>query len=217
MVKATVYAKLGTTRLPGGRTLVKVQAGDDSAPLTLTWFNIPYAADKLLVDETYWFAGRVGGPLTAREMVSPVVRTRAQVKAAPFSAVYPPNRGAFQRRHRPVRGPGAGAVRSPAGPPAPGDARRYRLPDKWAAVRMIHRPRRARGDHCRPPPPDFEELLCLQLAPHPQPQPGPAAHLCSHGAAPAGAVLGQPALCPPPGPSAGPPRRSPPTCAAPPP
>ena len=46
VVKATVYAKLGTTRLPGGRTLVKVQAGDDSAPLTLTWFNIPYAADK---------------------------------------------------------------------------------------------------------------------------------------------------------------------------
>ena len=72
VVKATVYAKLGTTRLPGGRTLVKVQAGDDSASLTLTWFNIPYAADKLLVDETYWFAGRVGGPLTAREMVSPV-------------------------------------------------------------------------------------------------------------------------------------------------
>ena len=93
VVKATVYAKLGTTRLPGGRTLVKVQAGDDSASLTLTWFNIPYAADKLLVDETYWFAGRVGGPLTAREMVSPAVRTCAQVKAAPFSAVYPQTEG----------------------------------------------------------------------------------------------------------------------------
>ena len=164
VVKATVYAKLGTTRLPGGRTLVKVQAGDDSAPLTLTWFNIPYAADKLLVDETYWFAGRVGGPLTAREMVSPVVRTRAQVKAAPFSAVYPQTEGLSSAViGRCVAQALEQCVPLPD-PLPPEMRRRYRLPDKWAAVRMIHRPAGPEEITAARRRLIFEELLCLQLA-----------------------------------------------------
>ncbi|MDY5095191.1 MAG: ATP-dependent DNA helicase RecG [Oscillospiraceae bacterium] len=164
VVKATVYAKLGTTRLPGGRTLVKVQAGDDSASLTLTWFNIPYAADKLLVDETYWFAGRVGGPLTAREMVSPVVRTCAQVKAAPFSAVYPQTEGLSSA----VIGRCVAQALEQCVPlpdPLPPELRRrFRLPDKWTAVRMIHRPAGPEEIAAARRRLIFEELLCLQLA-----------------------------------------------------
>ena len=164
VVKATVYAKLGTTRLPGGRTLVKVQAGDDSAPLTLTWFNIPYAADKLLVDETYWFAGRVGGPLNAREMVSPVVRTCAQVKAAPFSAVYPQTEGLSSA----VIGRCVAQALEQCVPlpdPLPPELRRrFRLPDKWTAVRMIHRPAGPEEIAAARRRLIFEELLCLQLA-----------------------------------------------------
>ena len=164
VVKATVYAKLGTTRLPGGRTLVKVQAGDDSASLTLTWFNIPSAADKLLVDETYWFAGRVGGPLNAREMVSPVVRTCAQVKAAPFSAVYPQTEGLSSA----VIGRCVAQALEQCVPlpdPLPPELRRrFRLPDKWTAVRMIHRPAGPEEIAAARRRLIFEELLCLQLA-----------------------------------------------------
>ena len=47
VVKATVWGIGQLRRIPGGRTLLKVNAGDDTAGLVLTYFNNPYAANAL--------------------------------------------------------------------------------------------------------------------------------------------------------------------------
>lgn len=48
-------------RVKGGRVMNRVLAADDSGILALSWFNAPYAADKLEVGETYYFEGRTAG------------------------------------------------------------------------------------------------------------------------------------------------------------
>ena len=114
VVKAAVYSKRGAVRLPGGRTMVQVLAGDDSSGLTLTWFNTHFAADSLQVGEEYFFEGRIRGTLTRREMANPTVRTPAQVEKNASGPGVSPDRGPGQRPDRPVRGPGAGRS-GPAG------------------------------------------------------------------------------------------------------
>ena len=63
-VRATVLQKEPARRVKGGRVMNRVLAADDSGILALSWFNAPYAADKLEVGETYYFEGRIGGALT---------------------------------------------------------------------------------------------------------------------------------------------------------
>ena len=60
-VRATVLQKEPARRVKGGRVMNRVLAADDSGILALSWFNAPYAADKLEVGETYYFEGRIGG------------------------------------------------------------------------------------------------------------------------------------------------------------
>ena len=93
-VRATVLQKEPPRRITGGRVMSRVLAADDSGILTLTWFNAAYAADNLTVGESYYFEGRIGGALTRRELLHPLVRTEAQVAACPFVAVYPGTEGA---------------------------------------------------------------------------------------------------------------------------
>ena len=54
-VKATVLQKEPPRRIKGGRMMNRVLAADDSGVLALSWFNAPYAADKLTVGESYDF------------------------------------------------------------------------------------------------------------------------------------------------------------------
>ena len=63
--------------------LSHVLAGDDTGMLALSWFNAPYAAEKLEPGTEYYFEGRVGGMMTRREILHPLVRTEAQVAAGP--------------------------------------------------------------------------------------------------------------------------------------
>ena len=63
-VRATVLQKEPARRVKGGRVMNRVLAADDSGILALSWFNAPYAADKLEVGETYYFEGRIGGALS---------------------------------------------------------------------------------------------------------------------------------------------------------
>ena len=58
-----------------------------------TWFNNPYAAQKLELGQEYYFKGIVTGGMLRRQMVNPQVRTDAQVKSSPFEAVYPQTEG----------------------------------------------------------------------------------------------------------------------------
>ena len=83
-VKATVLQRDPDRRIKGGRMLSHVLAGDDTGMLALSWFNAPYAAEKLEPGTEYYFEGRVGGMMTRREILHPLVRTEAQVAAAPL-------------------------------------------------------------------------------------------------------------------------------------
>ena len=86
VIKATVMAKQGLRRISGGRSLVRVTAGDDTAVLEISWFNNPYAADKLEPGETYYFEGMAGGSMLRRQMINPTVRTQQLVELAPLLA-----------------------------------------------------------------------------------------------------------------------------------
>ena len=80
-VRATVLQKEPARRVKGGRVMNRVLAADDSGILALSWFNAPYAADKLEVGETYYFEGRIGGALTRR---APTVCPPAATPAVPM-------------------------------------------------------------------------------------------------------------------------------------
>ena len=105
-VKATVLQRDPDRRIKGGRMLSHVLAGDDTGMLALSWFNAPYAAEKLEPGTEYYFEGRVGGMMTRREILHPLVRTEAQVAAAPLLPVYgsteglPAARLTRQQNHR---------------------------------------------------------------------------------------------------------------------
>ena len=72
-VKATVLQRDPDRRIKGGRMLSHVLAGDDTGMLALSWFNAPYAAEKLEPGTEYYFEGRVGGMMTRREILHPLV------------------------------------------------------------------------------------------------------------------------------------------------
>ena len=180
VVKAAVYSKRGAVRLPGGRTMVQVLAGDDSAALTLTWFNTHFAADSLRVGEEYFFEGRVRGTLTRREMANPTVRTPAQVEKTPLAAVYPQTEGL-----------GSGQIArcvaraleeaQPLEEFLPPDfLTRFKLPGRWQAIRDIHRPASMAAAQAARRRLVFDELFILQLG---------LGLLRSRGAAKASAVM----------------------------
>ena len=98
-MQAEVISKEGMRRLPGGRSLCRVLAGDDTATLTLSWFNTPYAAEKLEIGEKYFFEGIAGGSMLRRSMVNPLVRTAAQIAETPLAAVYGATEGPVSYTH----------------------------------------------------------------------------------------------------------------------
>ena len=139
-VRATVLQKEPARRVKGGRVMNRVLAADDSGILALSWFNAPYAADKLEVGETYYFEGRIGGTLTRREISHPLVRTEAQVAACPFVAVYPGTDGLPAARHASCAHAALAFADELTDPLPPELLTRYRMPTKAAAVRGIHAP-----------------------------------------------------------------------------
>ena len=88
VVKAEVFAKPGGRILPGGRRMERITAGDDVSSLEITWFNNPYATQKLELGQEYYFEGIVTGGMLRRQMVNPQVRTAEQIKIEIGSA-YP--------------------------------------------------------------------------------------------------------------------------------
>ncbi|MFR4667353.1 MAG: hypothetical protein ACLT8A_11370 [Subdoligranulum sp.] len=140
-VKATVLQRDPDRRIKGGRMLSHVLAGDDTGMLALSWFNAPYAAEKLEPGTEYCFAGRVGGMMTsAGKSCTPLV-------PAPKPRLL---RGASCRRftETPKRLPAARLTRCAQlaleyvaqldDPLPPELLTRYRMPPKADAVRAIH-------------------------------------------------------------------------------
>ena len=180
IVKAEVYAKAGKRRISGGRTLERVTAGDETAALELSWFNNPYTAEKLEVGQTYYFQGMVTGTLLRKQMINPVVRTEAQVQDTPMLAVYPQTEGLGSAQiARCIAQTLEHAELIPE--PLPEEMlKKYRLPYKADAVRMIHRPHSEEEAAAARRRLIYEELLVLQLG---------IGRMKNHGAAATGAPM----------------------------
>ena len=142
-VKATVLQRDPDRRIKGGRMLSHVLAGDDTGMLALSWFNAPYAAEKLEPGTEYYFEGRVGGMMTRREILHPLVRTEAQVAAAPLLPVYGSTEGLPAARLTRCAQLALEYVAQLDDPLPPELLTRYRMPPKADAVRAIHAPRDA--------------------------------------------------------------------------
>ena len=163
VVKAEVFAKPGGRILPGGRRMERITAGDDVSSLEITWFNNPYAAQKLELGQEYYFQGIVTGGMLRRQMVNPQVRTDAQVKSSPFEAVYPQTEGltssAIAKCVRQLL-PHAELLPDPL----PSEMlKKYRLLSKADAVRAIHCPAAEEEAFAARRRLIYEELLVLQL------------------------------------------------------
>ncbi len=180
VVKAEVFAKSGGRILPGGRRMERITAGDDVSSLEITWFNNPYAAQKLELGQEYYFQGIVTGGMLRRQMVNPQVRTDAQVKSSPFEAVYPQTEGltssAIAKCVRQLL-PHAELLPDPL----PSEMlKKYRLLSKADAVRAIHCPATEEEAFAARRRLIYEELLVLQLG---------IGRMKNHGAASTGAPM----------------------------
>lgn len=180
VVKAEVFAKPGGRILPGGRRMERITAGDDVSSLEITWFNNPYAAQKLGLGQEYYFQGIVTGGMLRRQMVNPQVRTDAQVKSSPFEAVYPQTEGltssAIAKCVRQLL-PHAELLPDPL----PSEMlKKYRLLSKADAVRAIHCPTTEEEAFAARRRLIYEELLVLQLG---------IGRMKNHGAASTGAPM----------------------------
>lgn len=163
VVKAEVFAKPGGRILPGRRRMERITAGDDVSSLEITWFNNPYATQKLQLGQEYYFQGIVTGGMLRRQMVNPQVRTAEQIKASPFEAVYPQTEGltssAISRCIRQLL-PHAELLPDPLPPEM---LAKYRLLSKADAVRAIHCPATEEQAYAARRRLIYEELLVLQL------------------------------------------------------
>ena len=180
VVKAEVFAKPGGRILPGGRRMERITAGDDVSSLEITWFNNPYAAQKLELGQEYYFQGIVTGGMLRRQIVNPQVRTDAQVKSSPFEAVYPQTEGltssAIAKCVRQLL-PHAELLPDPL----PSEMlKKYRLLSKADAVRAIHCPATEEEAFAARRRLIYEELLVLQLG---------IGRMKNHGAASTGAPM----------------------------
>ena len=180
VVKAEVFAKPGGRILPGGRRMERITAGDDVSSLEITWFNNPYAAQKLELGQEYYFQGIVTGGMLRRQMVNPQVRTDAQVKSSPFEAVYPQTEGltssAIAKCVRQLL-PHAELLPDPL----PSEMlKKYRLLSKADAVWAIHCPATEEEAFAARRRLIYEELLVLQLG---------IGRMKNHGAASTGAPM----------------------------
>ena len=163
VVKAEVFAKPAGRILPGGRRMERITAGDDVSSLEITWFNNPYAAQKLELGQEYYFQGIVTGGMLRRQMVNPQVRTAAQITAAPFEAVYPQTEGLSSTViAKCIRQLLPHAELLPD--PLPEEMlKKYRLLSKADAVRAIHCPATEEEAFAARRRLIYEELLVLQL------------------------------------------------------
>ena len=180
VVKAEVFAKPAGRILPGGRRMERITAGDDVSSLEITWFNNPYATQKLELGQEYYFEGIVTGGMLRRQMVNPQVRTAAQITAAPFEAVYPQTEGltssAIAKCVRQLL-PHAELLPDPL----PSEMlKKYRLLSKADAVRAIHCPATEEEAFAARRRLIYEELLVLQLG---------IGRMKNHGAASTGAPM----------------------------
>jgi len=191
VVVATVWGIGELRRLPGPgkRTMVKVSAGDDTAGLVITFFNNPYAVQKLHVGQSYYFFGKFAGKMTQREIVAPVIRPVqggtdsghfvqqqngelqsiegvAEAASTPgLVAVYPQTAGlSSQSIARAVRWVLQNLPKQAFEDPLPEELiQKYRLGSQEQAIRTVHAPANQQSLAAARRRLAFQELFILQL------------------------------------------------------
>ena len=199
VVKAEVFAKPAGRILPGGRRMERITAGDDVSSLEITWFNNPYATQKLELGQEYYFEGIVTGGMLRRQMVNPQVRTAAQITAAPFEAVYPQTEGLSSTViAKCIRQLLPHAELLPD--PLPEEMlKKYRLLSKADAVRAIHCPATEEEAFCSPAAAHLRGAAGAPVGHWTNEEPGQRLHRCTHAAARPGPPSGHRSPSPPTG------------------
>ncbi len=163
VVRATVWSIGAMRRIPGGRTLIKVTAGDDTAGLVLTYFNNPYGPRALQPEKEYLFYGKFSGKLTQREITNPMVLPVLEEEAG-LLPVYPQTAGLASRAIGRCIQNALAALEGQLTDPLPAAlVEKYRLGTLDEAIRTIHAPASADdAAHARRRL-AFQELYLLQL------------------------------------------------------
>ena len=95
--KAMIAQTPQGSRIPGGRTLVRVRAVDDGGVLDVAFFNQGYRESSLHTGETYIFYGKAEGGGARRRMVNPLLETEGkQLLTGRIMPVYPLTAGLTQ-------------------------------------------------------------------------------------------------------------------------
>lgn len=161
-VKAIVSHAPSKHLIRKGLTLYKVVVTDGVSLMQVTFFNNPYAAEKLREGETYLFFGRVGGKIGRREMAAPLVEP-AQTGER-IRPIYPQTQGLSSRV---IEASVANALklrRDMLCDPLPDALRREQgLCHLRFAIENIHFPADEEALQCARRRLVFEELLTLQL------------------------------------------------------
>ncbi len=164
VVKATVWSIGQLRRIPGGRTLLKVNAGDDTAGLVLTYFNNPYAANALKTDCEYFFCGRFGGRMTQREITNPMVIPVMPDAQPGLLPVYPQTAGLASKTIGRYVAAALEALEGGIPDPLPEALiQKYRLGTLEEAIRGIHAPSGQEAVRLARRRLAFQELYLLQL------------------------------------------------------
>ncbi|MFV0413173.1 MAG: ATP-dependent DNA helicase RecG [Oscillospiraceae bacterium] len=160
-VRAEVLSKAPPVRISGGRSMFKVICANDTATLSLVFFNNPYGVKKLEIGKEYLFYGKVGGGFAGREMIAPTFI--AAGGTAPLTPVYPLTEGLSNYA---VASGVQNALQAVENVPEPLPEfllQKYRMPLKRQALRQIHTPASmAEAEDARRRF-IFEELFVLQL------------------------------------------------------
>lgn len=161
-IKAIVSRMPSKHLIRKGLTLYKAEVTDSVSLMQITFFNNPYAAEKLKEGEEYLFFGRVGGQLGRREMASPLVEP-AQTGER-IRPIYAQTQGLSSRVIESCVAHALALRKDELNDPLPDTLRQeYSLCHLRFAMENIHFPAdeeallRARGRLV------FEELLTLQL------------------------------------------------------
>ena len=94
--RAMIAAVPTSRRIPGGRTVVKVRAVDETGTLDVTFFNQAYR-QSLRPGDSFVFCGKVEGNLLRRQMVNPLMEPDGQHQlTGRIMPVYPLTRGVSQ-------------------------------------------------------------------------------------------------------------------------
>ncbi|MBE6732209.1 MAG: ATP-dependent DNA helicase RecG [Ruminococcaceae bacterium] len=162
IIKATIDTKFVTTRVKGGKLLIKGTASDDTGTIRLTFFNNKYIPNLLKYGETYVFRGRIQGGYGLPEMTSP--EFISEEKLLSVQPVYKLTEGLTQRAVITAVAEALKMLPEEIKDPIPDEIRKkYKLCHLSYALNNIHFPKSMEEADIAKNRLVFEELMVLRL------------------------------------------------------